>query len=209
MLAIQRRMPPEVRRLLWPIYGDKITDHECTLDCPPVPGLKDFKTYLFHHENHEAVDKFRSTYNQREAQLVVDFVNGLIGHGVKPEKITVLTFYNGQRRLLTQELKRVEGVLSGTRIKVVTVDSYQGEENDIIVLSLVRNNFINEVGFLKVANRVCVALSRARQGFFMFGNVKLLEEAGGDEWKQVVAILRGQGPVETQIVTGTRVINAE
>jgi helicase required for RNAi-mediated heterochromatin assembly 1 len=155
------------------------------------------------------VDKFRSTYNQREAQLVVDFVNGLIGHGVKPEKITVLTFYNGQRRLLTQELKKVEGVLSGTRIKVVTVDSYQGEENDIIVLSLVRNNFINDVGFLKVANRVCVALSRARQGFFMFGNVKLLEEAGGDEWKQVVAILRGQGPVETQIVTGTRVINAE
>ncbi|TIA08384.1 P-loop containing nucleoside triphosphate hydrolase protein [Aureobasidium pullulans] len=209
MLAIQRRMPPEVRRLLWPIYGDKITDHECTLDRPPVPGLKDFKTYLFHHENHEAVDKFRSTYNQREAQLVVDFVNGLIDHGVKPEKITVLTFYNGQRRLLTQELKKVEGVLSGTRIKVVTVDSYQGEENDIIVLSLVRNNFINDVGFLKVANRVCVALSRARQGLFMFGNVKLLEEAGGDEWKQVVAILRGQGPVETQIVTGTRVINAE
>jgi len=159
--------------------------------------------------HHEAVDKFKSTYNQREAQLVVDFVNGLVDKGVKPEKITVLTFYNGQRRLLTQELKKVQGVVSGTRIKVVTVDSYQGEENDIVVLSLVRNNFINQIGFLNVANRVCVALSRARQGFYMFGNVKLLEEAGGDEWKQVIAILKGQGPVETQFVPGSRVIDAE
>jgi helicase required for RNAi-mediated heterochromatin assembly 1 len=208
MLSVQRRMPPEVRRLLWPIYGDKIKDHECTLDRPPVPGLGPFKTHFFHHEYHEDHDKFKSAFNEHEAKLVVDFVNGLLSNGVEPRQITVLTFYNGQRRLLTRELKKVEGVVAEARIKVVTVDSYQGEENDIIVLSLVRNNCINQVGFLNVANRVCVALSRARQGFFMFGNVKLMEEAGGEEWKQVVSILRGQGPVETQIGGGTRVLNA-
>lgn len=208
MLTVQRRMPPEVRRLLWPIYGDKIKDHECTLDRPPVPGLGPFKTHFFHHEYHEDHDKFKSAFNDHEAKLVVDFVNGLISNGVEPRQITVLTFYNGQRRLLTRELKKVEGVVAEARIKVVTVDSYQGEENDIIVLSLVRNNCINQVGFLNVANRVCVALSRARQGFFMFGNVKLMEEAGGEEWKQVVGILRGQGPTETQIDGSTRVLNA-
>ncbi|KAI5257997.1 P-loop containing nucleoside triphosphate hydrolase protein [Aureobasidium subglaciale] len=209
MLTVQRRMPPEVRRLLWPIYGDKIRDHECTLDRPSVPGLGDFRTYLFHHENYEAHDKFKSAYNEEEAKMIIDFVNGLLSNGVEPHKITVLTFYNGQRRLLTRELKKVEGLVAETRIKVHTVDSYQGEENDIIVLSLVRNNSIGQVGFLSVANRVCVALSRAKQGFYMFGNVKLLEEAGGEEWKQIVAILRGQGPIETQFVTGTRVVNAE
>ncbi|KAH0281701.1 P-loop containing nucleoside triphosphate hydrolase protein, partial [Aureobasidium melanogenum] len=191
MLTVQRRMPPEVRRLLWPIYGNKIKDHECTLDRPPVPSLGHCKTYFWNHEYHEAHDKFKSAYNEQEAKLVLDFVNGLISAGVDSHKITILTFYNGQRRLLTRELKKVTGAVTEKRIKVVTVDSYQGEENDIIILSLVRNNFIKEVGFLKVANRVCVALSRARQGFIMFGNVKLMEEAGGEEWKQVVSILRG------------------
>lgn len=208
MLAVQRRMPPEVRRLLWPIYGDKIQDHECTLDRPPVPGLGKVKTWFFHHENLEAVDKFKSTYNELEAILVVDFVNGLVSENVQPENITVLTFYNGQRRVITRELKRVEG-LGDKNIKVVTVDSYQGEENDIILLSLVRNNFIDTVGFLNVANRVCVALSRARQGLFLFGNVNLLERAGGPEWQQVIQILRGEGPPETQIVTETRITKCE
>jgi helicase required for RNAi-mediated heterochromatin assembly 1 len=208
MLAVQRRMPPEVRRLLWPIYGDKIKDHECTLDRPPVPGLGAFKTHFFHHEYQEAHDKFKSAYNEHEAKLVVDFVNGLISKGVEARQITVLTFYNGQRRLLTRELKKVEGIVAETRIKVVTVDSYQGEENDIIVLSLVRNNCTKQVGFLNVANRVCVALSRARHGFFIFGNVQLMEESGGEEWKQVIAILKGQGPVNTQMEGGTRILNA-
>jgi helicase required for RNAi-mediated heterochromatin assembly 1 len=208
MLAVQRRMPPEVRRLLWPIYGDKIKDHACTFDRPLVPGLGAFRTHFFHHDYQEDHDKFKSAYNEHEAKLVVDFVNGLISKGVEPRQITVLTFYNGQRRLLTRELKKVEGIVAETRIKVVTVDSYQGEENDIIVLSLVRNNCIKQVGFLNVANRVCVALSRARQGFFMFGNVQLMEEAGGEEWKQVIAILKGQGPIETQIEGGSRIIKA-
>ncbi|KAG9569747.1 P-loop containing nucleoside triphosphate hydrolase protein, partial [Aureobasidium melanogenum] len=207
MLAVQRRMPPEVRRLLWPIYGDKIKDHECTLDRPPVPSLGDCKTYFWHHEYHEAHDKFKSAYNEQEAKLVLDFVNGLISAGVESHKITILSFYNGQRRLLTRELKKVIGAVTEKRIKVVTVDSYQGEENDIIILSLVRNNFLREVGFLKVANRVCVALSRARQGFVMFGNANLMEEAGGEEWKQVVSILRGGGPGETYMAGGSRIKN--
>jgi len=55
-------------------------------------------------------------------------------------------------------------------IKVVTVDNYQGEENDIIILSLVRSNNKNSIGYLKVSNRVCVALSRAKHGMYIFGN---------------------------------------
>ncbi|KAH0045210.1 P-loop containing nucleoside triphosphate hydrolase protein, partial [Aureobasidium melanogenum] len=150
---------------------------------------------------------FKSAYNEQEAKLVLDFVNGLISAGVESHKITILSFYNGQRRLLTRELKKVIGAVTEKRIKVVTVDSYQGEENDIIILSLVRNNFLREVGFLKVANRVCVALSRARQGFVMFGNANLMEEAGGEEWKQVVSILRGGGPGETYMAGGSRIKN--
>ena len=41
------------------------------------------------------------------------------------------------------------------------VDAYQGEENDIIVLSLTRSNERGTLGFTAIDNRVCVALSRA------------------------------------------------
>ena len=47
-------------------------------------------------------------------------------------------------------------------VRVSSVDNYQGEENDLILLSLVRSNNDNDIGFLKMNNRICVALSRAK-----------------------------------------------
>ena len=55
-------------------------------------------------------------------------------------------------------------------VKVTTVDNYQGEENDIIILSCVRSNAQNKIGFLAETNRINVALSRARLGLYVFGN---------------------------------------
>ena len=60
-------------------------------------------------------------------------------------------------------------------VQIRTVDNYQGEENDIIVVSLVRSNKKGIIGFLKVANRVNVALSRAKMGLYIFGSVSCLE----------------------------------
>ena len=51
-------------------------------------------------------------------------------------------------------------------VLVTTVDAYQGEENDLVLLSLVRSNDKGTLGFTAVDNRVCVALSRARLGFY-------------------------------------------
>jgi helicase required for RNAi-mediated heterochromatin assembly 1 len=49
-------------------------------------------------------------------------------------------------------------------VKILTVDNYQGEENKIVLLSLVRSNNQNSIGFLGISNRICVALSRAKEG---------------------------------------------
>lgn len=62
-------------------------------------------------------------------------------------------------------------------IRVSSVDGYQGEENEIVLLSLVRSNNNYSIGFLKTNNRVCVALSRARLGFYIAGDLKLLAKA--------------------------------
>jgi superfamily I DNA and/or RNA helicase len=54
-------------------------------------------------------------------------------------------------------------------VRIMVVDNFQGEENDIILLSLVRSNTEAKIGFLKTENRVCVALSRAKMGFYIIG----------------------------------------
>ena len=56
-----------------------------------------------------------------------------------------------------------------SEVKITVVDNFQGEENDIILLSLVRSNREAKIGFLKTENRVCVALSRAKMGFYIIG----------------------------------------
>lgn len=68
------------------------------------------------------------------------------------------------------------------------VDKYQGEENDIILLSLVRSNEEGKIGFLKTENRVCVALSRAKKGLYIVGNMDNLSE-NSPMWKEIKRIL--------------------
>lgn len=64
---------------------------------------------------------------------------------------------------------------------VFTVDSFQGEENDVILLSLVRSNEHLGIGFLDNKNRLVVALSRARRGLYIYGNaVTLTAQEGSD-----------------------------
>jgi len=77
------------------------------------------------------------------------------------------------------------------RVQVTVVDNFQGEENDIILLSLVRSNPERRIGFLATENRVCVALSRAKQGFIMVGNMDILA-ADNSTWKAVKRTLEDQ-----------------
>ena len=73
-------------------------------------------------------------------------------------------------------------------MKVRTLDNYQGEENDIVLLSLVRSNTAKKIGFLRAEHRVCVALSRAKMGFYCIGNFLLLRREG-EIWEKLVPIL--------------------
>ncbi|KAL1606332.1 hypothetical protein SLS60_003734 [Paraconiothyrium brasiliense] len=192
-LRRQRRMIPEIRRLLQPIYGDKLKDHASVLsedNRPPVEGMGGVNSFFFTHEWPESRDNNQSAKNEQEAAMIVGFFDYLVLNGVDPAKITVLTFYNGQRKLLTSKLRRHQN-LSGQPLKVVTVDSYQGEENDIVLLSLVRTSKNGSIGFLSVDNRVCVALSRARRGFYLFGNGENLV-CGSDTWEAVIKVLWGR-----------------
>lgn len=167
-LNVQRRMIPEIRRCLQPIY-DTLSDHSDVMNRAPVPGMGGTNSYFFTHKWRETTDSQMSKTNVEEADLIVGFFNYLVQNSLKPSDITVLTFYNGQRKLILRKL-RERRQSQEDFFKVVTVDSYQGEENQVVLLSLVRSNVHANIGFLRVENRVCVALSRAQRGFFIFGD---------------------------------------
>ena len=145
-LKRQRRMLPEIRRALGPIYP-QLEDHPSVLERLPVPGMGNTNTFFFTHKGRETSDNLMSKVNHQEAEMVAHFFHYLYQNGTDREKITVLTFYNGQRKLILRLLRKHPS-MAGQHFKVVTVDSYQGEENDIVILSLVRSNVARKIGFL-------------------------------------------------------------
>ena len=192
ILRKQRRMIPEIRRLLTPIYRDKIQDHASVLVPgirPNVPGMGGVNSFFFSHQWSETRDDQMSAISKEEAAMIVGFVEYLIYNEVSEEDITILTFYNGQRKQILGSLRR-NPTLGNRYFNVVTVDSYQGEENKIVILSLVRSNDNNQIGFLGVDNRVCVALSRAQCGFYLFGNGMLMYR-NSRTWEKVLEIIAG------------------
>ncbi|KAF1925842.1 P-loop containing nucleoside triphosphate hydrolase protein [Didymella exigua CBS 183.55] len=189
-LTRQRRMIPEIRRLLRPIYNDTLKDHASVEDPdnrPPILGMGGVNSYYFTHTWDEGRDAYSSCFNEPEAKFLVGFVDYLVLNGEAPAGITILTFYNGQRKRILQ-LLRAHPNLRSIMFKVVTVDSYQGEENDIVLLSLVRSNKHHSIGFLSNENRACVALSRAKRGFYLFGNAELLA-CESWTWGQIANIM--------------------
>jgi len=76
-------------------------------------------------------------------------------------------------------------------MKITVVDNYQGEESDIILLSLVRSNKTGNIGFLKTENRICVALSRAKYGLYIMGNMDNLYTSS-NLWKKTKETLIDQ-----------------
>ena len=132
--------------------------------------------------------------------MVVNFYAYLIANGTPDSKITILTFYVGQRKALLNKLRKHPSLV-GLNVKVKTVDSYQGHENDVVLLSLVRSPDLKSgpsIGFLEDKWRVVVAISRARRGFYMFGNVDNVLKAGPtteNPWAKIWGVLAGQSRV--------------
>lgn len=185
VLRRQRRMKTEIRRLIVPIYGDKIKDHDNVKRTPPIPGMGGLTTWFFHHTMNEERDATSSSYNIFEAQMIFGLVLYLRYNNVPASSITLLTLYQGQRKVLAR-LMREDDTIGD--VKIVTVDSYQGEENDVVILSIVRSNSDGKIGFAGVEHRICVALSRAKRGFYMFGNAELLM-CESKLWGDVIRIL--------------------
>ncbi|XP_065915016.1 NFX1-type zinc finger-containing protein 1-like [Dysidea avara] len=196
-LQHQHRMRPEIADLVRPhVYRD-LKDHDSVLGYENIRGIASNVYFFDHHYPEKLNRRSKSYFNEEEANLVAGLCDYLLKQGYEPCNITVLAAYTSQVNLLKKLIPTAveelndEPILADESddapepeeisvsgkdddikniIMVTTVDNFQGKENEIIILSLVRSNEVNAVGFLSKENRMCVALSRAKQGFYCFGN---------------------------------------
>ncbi|KAL8944007.1 MAG: hypothetical protein Q9216_000716 [Gyalolechia sp. 2 TL-2023] len=112
--------------------------------------------------------------NLGEAEYAVALYQYMRLLGYPASKISIMTTYSGQRALIRDVLghRCARNRLFGLPRLVTTVDKYQGEQNDYIILSLVRTT---RVGYLRDMRRLTVALSRARLGLYVLGRRAVFE----------------------------------
>ncbi|KAK7433077.1 hypothetical protein QQZ08_000006 [Neonectria magnoliae] len=156
--------------------------------------------------------------NLGEAEYAVAIYQYMRLLGYPAEKISILTTYAGQRALVKDVLSHrcARNPVFGLPKAVATVDKYQGEQNDYIILSLTRTS---RVGYLRDIRRMTVALSRARLGLYILGRREVFEACPelrpafdlllqrpdklmlvtGELWPAERDYSEGIGPIETEV----------
>ncbi len=144
-----------------------------------------------------------SYQNLGEAEYVVAVFQFMCLLGYPAEKISILTTYNGQKQLIKEIYRRRcqnsgNNRLFGRPRHITTVDKFQGQQNDYILLSLVRTEAI---GHIRDVRRLVVALSRARLGLYIFGHL-----ANYEKCHELVPILSRLTlhPTKLQLLAGDR-----
>ena len=114
--------------------------------------------------------------NLGEAEYAVALFQYMRLLGYPAEKISILCTYAGQRALVRDVLAHrcKANRLFGMPGWVGTVDKYQGEQNDYVILTTVRTK---APGYLRDIRRLTVALSRARLGLYVFGRREVFESS--------------------------------
>ncbi len=111
-----------------------------------------------------------SLANKGEAECACAVYNQLMeNEGHETWSVGIISPYRGQVRLITSILGAAN-VHPNVTLDIDTVDSFQGSECDVIIISLVRSNDDQEIGFLKDIRRMNVAMTRARRKLVIIGD---------------------------------------
>ena len=182
LLKVQYRMNDDIMRFSsdW-FYSSQVESapevkYRSILDLDtPMTWIDTSELGLEAHE--ELVGETYGRINRAEAQLTIDtlqqYFERLGRQRVLDERLDVgiISPYRAQVQLLRRMLRKSAYFKPLKHlITVNTVDGFQGQERDIIVISLVRNNDEGQIGFLRDLRRMNVAITRARMKLFIMGD---------------------------------------
>ncbi len=182
LLKVQYRMNDDIMRFSsdWFYHGELESAPEVKyrsiLDLDtPMTWIDTAQLDIEAHE--ELVGETYGRINRAEAQLTIDtlqqYFERLGRQRVVDERLDVgiISPYRAQVQLLRRMLRK-SAYFKPLRhlISVNTVDGFQGQERDIIVISLVRSNEAGQIGFLRDLRRMNVTITRARMKLFILGD---------------------------------------
>ncbi|CAD8060020.1 unnamed protein product [Paramecium primaurelia] len=183
-LNIQYRMDSEIRKFpSFEFYQNKLIDHESVIQRElPENYFKKQMLFLDIIDGQEKRDN-TSYINEKEAYIVFQLIKN-IKEQFKNQTIGIISSYKSQVKLIQSLIKQSNTNLKDIDNKILsvnTVDSFQGQEKDIIIFSCVRSSECKGIGFLNDGRRINVALTRAKYALFVIGNGLTLSK--GQLWR--------------------------
>ncbi len=150
------------------------------------------------------VPESRSTANPEEADLLLQRLAQLLGpshpdeHDQRPLSIGVIAPYRAQINCLKDAIdlhEHLNGLMQQRLLSVGTVDAFQGQERDIIAISLTRSNRVGDIGFLSDIRRMNVGMTRARRKLLLVGDSSTL--GAHPFFKELLAFIERMGGYRT------------
>ncbi|XP_023743214.1 uncharacterized ATP-dependent helicase C29A10.10c isoform X2 [Lactuca sativa] len=198
LLSVQYRMHPQIRD--FPsryFYQGRLTDSESVKSQPDENYYNDplLRPYVFYDVTHGR-ESHRggsvSYQNVHEAKFCVRLYERLMkvvgggggGGGVGKVTVGVITPYKLQLKCIQREFEEVLRSDEGKDIYINTVDAFQGQERDVIIMSCVRASSYG-VGFVADIRRMNVALTRAKRALWVMGNASALVQS--EDWAALIA----------------------
>ena len=149
-------------------------------------------------------------HNDAEVAAVVRLLESLssqkgiidqLAQGDDESPIGIICMYSGQKAKIEMAVARHTWDIKFRRLlRIDTVDAYQGKENTIVILSLVRSNKHGEIGHVGSSNRCNVAMSRAKERLIVVGSSPMwMEPRSASPMGRVLAFMLAS-PYEAKIV---------
>lgn len=165
--------------------------------CPEIAAVTDSTQILTQNSSDMRYLREHSLCNLGEAILTLEYLyKFLYPLRDRIDGIGIISPYKKQVKLL-QELMADSTLLKADgfdrKILVSTVDGFQGGERDIMILSLVRCNQYGNIGFVGSANRLNVAVTRARKHLVIFGNHSTF--SGCDLFASLIEHIQSHGKI--------------
>ncbi|GCE99462.1 ATP-dependent RNA helicase [Zygosaccharomyces mellis] len=182
-LEVQYRMNPHLSEFPSNMFYEGSLQNGVTIEQRTVPNstfpwpIHEVPMMFWANYGREEISANGTSYlNRIEAMNCERIITRLFNDGVKPEQIGVITPYEGQRAYILQYMQ-MNGSLDAdlyANVEVASVDAFQGREKDYVILSCVRANDQQSIGFLSDSRRMNVGLTRAKYGLVILGNPRAL-----------------------------------
>ena len=215
LLDTQYRMPAEIADIIsnWFYDGEYKSPDSLRNKKPAIPSLSDKNLLLVNipplkDRIYESKDPQGGYNNYVEASTVKKIVDHILKNTDYTEKqIGIISAYKSQVRLMQKELK---GIVSPDTMGevVASLDSFQGQERDIIIYSFTRSSHKksnqSRIGFLNELRRLNVAMSRCKQILIMIGDYNYLSHCKKEDAEHIILAKDGK-----RVVNGSEAVFSE